>query len=293
MDAMKRKRAFTLVELLVVITIIGMLVALLVPAVQSSRAKARVLQCTNNQHELSSAILQYELVKNHLPGSVNHQGASDIGWPPLLFPFLGRNDLWMDEAGWRRGYIPGETATPHISVFVCPSDYENNSVCPLTYAVNLGLYNDLPNSTFNQNGFTGTLAIPGLFRDYSAGPTEKVLLSSVKSPSHTVMLSEKHYLNTNASLPPLPQRQWTDNTAANLGFAWPNYPPQPVPAPQPTPPTTILSQAMIGVETLVAGVKYWPPLSSIHPGIVIVTFCDGHTESISNDAQCTVYAGLP
>ena len=59
---------FTLVELLVVIAIIGMLAALLMPAINSARESARQAQCTNNQHQFGEAILQYVTSKEYFPG---------------------------------------------------------------------------------------------------------------------------------------------------------------------------------------------------------------------------------
>jgi prepilin-type N-terminal cleavage/methylation domain-containing protein len=63
----RRLRGFTLVELLVVIAIIGVLVALLLPAVQAARESARRAQCLNNLHNLALAVLNYHDVKGHFP----------------------------------------------------------------------------------------------------------------------------------------------------------------------------------------------------------------------------------
>jgi prepilin-type N-terminal cleavage/methylation domain-containing protein/prepilin-type processing-associated H-X9-DG protein len=89
-------RAFTLVELLVVIAIIGVLVALLLPAVQAARESARLTQCTNNIREIGLAMQNYCTGRGHFPTGGNVKGGARycIGWAPHLMPYL-------EQASWK------------------------------------------------------------------------------------------------------------------------------------------------------------------------------------------------
>ncbi|MEX2169286.1 MAG: DUF1559 domain-containing protein [Pirellulales bacterium] len=85
------RRGFTLVELLVVIAIIGILVALLLPAVQAAREAARRMACQNNVKNIALACLNFESTHKELPpGSVNAKGnqQSGIGWPVQILPYI-------------------------------------------------------------------------------------------------------------------------------------------------------------------------------------------------------------
>src|SRR5689334_14814501 len=80
-----RRGAFTLVELLVVIAIIGVLVALLLPAVQAAREAARRSQCVNNLKQIGLAAQNYHAAKNKFPWGVVMQEGSM--WSLYLAPY--------------------------------------------------------------------------------------------------------------------------------------------------------------------------------------------------------------
>ena len=189
------RRAFTLVELLVVIVIISMLVGLLTPALISARGRARIAQCTNNQHELALAITQYDIAKQHLPGYANKVGNYAVTWIPVLFPFLGRMDLWESTPGWRTPNAALVAATPPtIKEFVCPDD-NPASVAPLSYVVNVGNYSGRSADPTGANW-------NGVFRDLLPNVTNggvavsmppSISMSNITSPSRRPMIAECTY----------------------------------------------------------------------------------------------------
>jgi prepilin-type N-terminal cleavage/methylation domain-containing protein len=123
-----RRQAFTLVELLVVIAIIGILVALLLPAIQAAREAARRTQCVNNLKQIGIAVQNYHDVRRELPPMRVWDG--DRTWLALVLPHLEEQavaDLWKSKgasgnANWGCFYDQSyEFRTSIINAFYCPS----------------------------------------------------------------------------------------------------------------------------------------------------------------------------
>ena len=98
--AAQARRGLTLIELLVVVAIIGVLMALLLPAVQQSRESARATQCRNNLHQIGIGLHRYYAAHNSFPpgcvgtvdDTVNLQG---WGWGTFLLPYIDQGALFQ------------------------------------------------------------------------------------------------------------------------------------------------------------------------------------------------------
>jgi prepilin-type N-terminal cleavage/methylation domain-containing protein len=140
--ARKRRHGFTLVELLVVIAIIGILVALLLPAVQAAREAARRMQCSNNAKQIGLALHNYHDVHKKFPKNI--YGGPDVpvrdmpsGSPPPLayhhtwitaiLPFIEQQPLYD-----RINFNTWAWGQPHVGTLLsalrCPSDSGFNNV---------------------------------------------------------------------------------------------------------------------------------------------------------------------
>jgi prepilin-type N-terminal cleavage/methylation domain-containing protein/prepilin-type processing-associated H-X9-DG protein len=132
---MKKHSAFTLVELLATIAIIGLLIALLLPAVQSARESSRRSHCQNNLRQLGLSLTAYEQSDGGFPpasdtklpgdcgGSAGGQSCRGTAWPVLIMPFVdlkAMKDLWDATKPW--GTWSNPAASQAIPLFQCPTE---------------------------------------------------------------------------------------------------------------------------------------------------------------------------
>lgn len=127
------RRAFTLVELLVVIAIIGVLVALLLPAVQAAREAARRSQCTNQLKQMGAACQNYHDVFRHFPAgylatvpynSADHDTSPGWSWAALLLPYVEQQNLHARINFSLPIENPANAAAVQtlLPLYLCPSD---------------------------------------------------------------------------------------------------------------------------------------------------------------------------
>jgi prepilin-type N-terminal cleavage/methylation domain-containing protein len=156
-------RGFTLVELLVVIAIIGVLVALLLPAIQAAREAARRAQCENSLKQLGLAFLNYESAKAQLPFATYSPESPAHGvnnWAPLILQHLEQGNLVagynLKEDWWRD--LNRTIVQTQLSILQCPSTPTQNRI------------QDKPETTPpNKTGACGDYFVPfGVHTDMNA-----------------------------------------------------------------------------------------------------------------------------
>jgi prepilin-type processing-associated H-X9-DG protein len=126
------RTAISLIELIVVLSVIALLISLLLPAVQKLRAAASQSKCSNNLRQIGIACQSYAVVNNTLPpakklGKVLGNRRKVYTWSLLLCPFIEQEAIWLD-ADANLTLAPGFDAKYHknlntvLNVYACPAD---------------------------------------------------------------------------------------------------------------------------------------------------------------------------
>jgi prepilin-type N-terminal cleavage/methylation domain-containing protein len=199
--------AFTLVELLVVIAIIGILVSMLLPAVQSAREAARRMQCSNHLKQWGLAMLNYEVAQKTLnyPNSRNG-GTTDcagvgtrqrISYPPFLWPYIEQQNLFDKydfKLPFHHPYNQAQNTgnEPWVKVqvplYFCPSDRKGMWISPAddhnrsrgNYVLNWGAADFCQNETAYPN-----------YKPSPFGPNRAAAVMEVRDGmSNTLLMSE-------------------------------------------------------------------------------------------------------
>lgn len=292
------RKGFTLVELLVVITIIGMLMALLMPAVQSARESARRATCINNQKQLSLAMLNFESSRRYFPGWRNKLTASGTGygtWAVMLMPYLERNDIWKDWMDWAEGTVTTAPPTPLMRLMICPSNPPTTTAASNpanAYVVNTGLLGQDMGGITRATADSYRLNDPrwGIFHDQVMFDGIRVSLDYISQhdgSATTLVLSEDldaYNWNYGIASASVDYTAVPNDGFRRIGFVWEgerwnvtvppvaNQPPNPEPLPKR------------------AGVRKY--MSSNHGGGAVAFFADGHYQFLRDTIDYKVYQAL-
>ncbi|MDD4268102.1 MAG: DUF1559 domain-containing protein [Pirellulaceae bacterium] len=302
-----RARGFTLVELLVVIAIIGILIALLLPAVQAAREAARRSQCTNNLKQLGLAMHLHHDTKKMLPPGVtsgrNDGTAKDkplsphqCGWSAFLFPFIEQSALdslidWTAVNGDFYSVAGKNVCGLPVPLFFCPSDTTPppNTLGTLLFARGNYVANNGIGPSIEHRGGPGHTAPaymerPGgvfyinswlKFADIKDGTSQTVMISEIRCPKDPrdgrgIM----HYQEG-----PLYHHNYTPNSLVpdEIREAW---------------CFTTPKAPCIGAFTMWNEIKYIATARSSHPGGVNVLLGDGSVRFIGETIALNTWQAL-
>jgi len=290
---MTRARAlrsgFTLVELLVVIAIIGILIGLLLPAVQTAREASRRSACKNNLRQLGLALLNYESTYGSLPpaylskaATVNGPGQGPgWGWGARILPYLEQGALPIDFGKDIMDVANDGVRAISLPSFLCPSDPVNEP----TFMVTDEGGADLTRVAFaNYVGMGGTVEVSEE-PDTGTGVLMRNrflrLAEITDGMSHTLMVGERGSRQS-------PQTTWVGAvTGAGIPPINPLYEVE-------MPPVLVMTNTGEGDERRVPNSKldHVEDSNSEHPQGVNFLFCDGSVQIINNEIDSFIWEAL-
>jgi prepilin-type processing-associated H-X9-DG protein/prepilin-type N-terminal cleavage/methylation domain-containing protein len=198
----RSRTAFTLVELLVVIAMIGVLVALLIPAIQAAREASRRSQCASNAKQLALAVLNYEATRRKLPPSglvrinrdpefdvpiINPLGGLRFSWAVLILPFMDEHALY-ERFDLTRSILfqDGDPYRTFVPSYMCPSDAASGRVFQYR---DLGRQIDVAKGNYAAYASPFHLDLQALFPGALVADGQTIS-QVVDSTSATILLSE-------------------------------------------------------------------------------------------------------
>jgi prepilin-type N-terminal cleavage/methylation domain-containing protein len=302
----RQPAGFTLIELLVVIAIIGVLIALLLPAVQKVREAANRTKCANNLKQIGLAVHNFHDTYTMLPASRIHYNnpkkLSWASWAVQIMPYIEQDNLYKlwDLTLSYYHQVPDEARTQTVKIYFCPSrrspvdqssstsngqDHYNSKFYPgalIDYAVCSGDRNSysagyLDDPTANGaiiQGNATELTINGIVT-VPTWRSRTSFASIIDGTSNTILAGEKHVAPDKYGHSTVDNAGYNGNWDAPRNIARVGGPEFPI-APDPT--------YKVGTSDDDERV-----FGSCHPGICQFVFCDGSVRSLPVSIPVSVY----